>query len=109
MSLDVYLVVTKPTEVYESNITHNLNLMAREVSEDFYKTLWRPEELNLTTAEQLIPMLTAGLNTLLSDPERFKKFNPSNGWGSYERLVEFVDHYLHACKETPNAEVRASR
>ena len=31
MSLDVYLTVTKPTCVYDANITHNLSKMAAAV------------------------------------------------------------------------------
>jgi hypothetical protein len=107
MSLDVYLTAVRPTEVYSRNITHNLNKMAMEAG--MYEALWRPDEINVTTAEQLVPLLETGLETLRSDPDRFKKFNPENRWGSYESLVNFVEDYLQACKENPDAEVRACR
>lgn len=107
MSLDVTLTVTKPTEVFEWNITHNLGQMAREAG--IYNALWRPEEINVTTAEQLVPLLTAGLETLLGNPDHFRKFNPENGWGTYEGLVEFVVRYLDACSKNPDAEVRVCR
>ena len=119
MSLDVYLTAARPTEVfsyltavrptevYWRNITHNLNNMATGAG--MYEALWRPEEINVTKAEQLVPLLEAGLETLRSDPERFKKFNPENGWGNYEGLVDFVESYLHACKENPDAEIRVCR
>lgn len=74
-----------------------------------YYALWRPDEIGITTAAQLIQPLKAGLAKLDSDPERFEKLNPSNGWGSYERLVSFVRDYLRACEETPDAKVYASR
>ena len=107
MSLDVYLTAVRPTEVYSRNITHNLGKMAAEAG--IYEALWRPEEINVTTAEQLVPLLETGLETLRADPERFKKFNPENGWGDYEGLVNFVETYLEACKENPDAEVNVSR
>ena len=107
MSLDVYLTVTKPTEVFQWNITHNLGKMAREAG--IYEALWRPEEINVTTAEQLVPLLTAGLETLRGNPDHFHKFNPENGWGNYKGLVKFVEKYLEACIENPDAEVRACR
>ena len=107
MSLDVYLTAVRPTEVYWRNITHNLGKMAAEAG--IYEALWRPEEINVATAEQLVPLLEAGLETLRADPERFKKFNPENGWGDYEGLVNFVEAYLEACKENPDAEVNVSR
>ena len=94
-------------EVYSANITHNLNKMAREAG--IYEHLWRPEEIGITKANQLIVPLSAGLIILRSDPERFQKLNPENGWGNYVGLVKFVENYLDACKKYPDAEVYASR
>lgn len=94
-------------EVYSGNITHNLNRMATEAG--IYEHLWRPDEIAITKAKQLIDPLRVGLDILKSDPERFKKFNPENGWGSYEGLVQFVEDYLNACYEFPEAEVEVSR
>lgn len=94
-------------EVYSSNITHNLNQMAREAG--IYKYLWRPDEIGINKAAQLIDPLRAGLELLKSDPARFKKFNPENLWGTYEGLVRFVENYLQACVSYPSAEVRVSR
>jgi hypothetical protein len=74
--------------VYHANITHNLNKMAGEAG--FYQALWRPEELNITKASQLIDPLRSGLEILLSTPEKFKVFNPKSGWGDYQGLVQFV-------------------
>lgn len=90
-------------EVYTANITHNLNRMAREAG--IYEVLWRPEEIGITHAAQLIAPLTDGLALLRSDPERFERFNPVNAWGSYEGLVRFVVEYLEACTSYPTAEV----
>jgi hypothetical protein len=53
--------------------------------------------------------LRAGLELLRGDPERFKKHNPENGWGSYEGLIDFVENYLEACEEYPNADINISR
>ena len=107
MSLDVSLTVTKPTEVFQWNITHNLGAMAREAG--IYEALWRPEEFGFVRAHQLIEPLTKGLEVLKNHPEDLRKFNPENGWGTYGGLVEFVEKYLEACIENPDAEVRACR
>lgn len=93
--------------VYEANITHNLNSMADEVG--IYKHLWRPDEIGIDKAEQLIAPLREGLARLQADPERCKKLNPANGWGTYELLVSFVREYLAACQEYPDATVRVWR
>jgi len=107
MSLDVTLTAIRPTEVYERNITHNLNKMAAEAG--IYEHLWRPDELGITKAQQLIKPLRAGLDLLVSDPEHFKVFNPENGWGDYVSLVEFVREYLSACEVNLDADVSVSR
>lgn len=95
------------TTVYNRNITHNLGKMAGAAG--IYEHLWRPEEIGIERAKQLIEPLTAGLERLQADPETFKVHNPPNGWGDYAGLVRFVTEYLNACKEYPEAHVRASR
>ena len=93
--------------VFSANITHNLTEMAEEAG--IYKPLWRPEEVGITKASQLIPLLQAGLALLKSDPERFKWYNPSNGLGSYDDFVPWVEEYLKACEEHPDATVEVDR
>lgn len=103
-----FMVASEEDEtVFEWNITHNLNKMAGEAG--IYEALWRPEEIDITHAAQLIEPLGTGLALLKSSPERFKAFNPSNGWGNYEGLVGFVEAYLVACARHPSAEIRVSR
>jgi hypothetical protein len=93
--------------VYENNITHNLWEMAEAAG--IYKHLWKPEELHIYTASELIEPLKAGLKELKSNPKKYKKYNPANGWGNYENLVEFVEDYLNACKKYPSATITVSR
>jgi len=108
MSLDVYLSCDCCGEdVYEANITHNLNTMAGEAG--LYFPLWRPLEIEATIAEDIIQPLTVGLEKLLADPETFKQFNPENGWGDYDGLVRFTRNYLAACIKFPNSVILASR
>lgn len=107
MSLDVYLKAVRPTTIYSANITHNLNQMASAAG--IYKHLWRPEELGIKTARELIEPLRAGLALLKSDEPRFRTHDAPNGWGRYPHLVEFVTEYLAACEENPDAEIEVSR
>lgn len=106
MSLDVYLKVGDDT-VFEANITHNLNRMTDAAG--CYQALWRPEELQIDRAEQLIEPLKDSLTALVSDPTRFEALNPENGWGKYDDLVTFVIGYLKACIQNPDAIVVISR
>jgi hypothetical protein len=74
-----------------------------------YQCLWRPEELGITKAEQLIEPLEKGLDDLKARPEHFETFNASNGWGMYKHFIPFVESYLNACKAHPDANVEVSR
>ncbi len=112
MSLDVHLSAIRETEVYWANITHNLNKMASQVrcgKQTLYEYLWRPEEIGIKNASELIEPLEEGLAELKAHPEIYEKFNASNGWGMYEHFVPFVEKYLEACKENPDAKVEVSR
>lgn len=111
MSLDVVLSEYDmqgelgPAEknVYERNVTHNLVPMAKEAG--LYEFIWRPD--NFTYARELVEPLVKGLRLLKENPDRFKKFNHSGGYGKYEEFVEFVEDYLQACKKYPDALVYA--
>ena len=114
MSLDVDLMVTQPCSVYSGNITHNLGKMASEVKLSngmtLYQVLWRPDEqVGLKYAKDISDLLDEGWNILMADPEHFKKFDPDNGWGSYEGLEKFVYNYRNACWDNPDAELSISR
>ena len=112
--------------LYSSNITHNLNRMADEAG--LYEALWRPymlkteidfgddysteykfEEENPSKAHELIAVIEKGLADLKAKPKHYEKFNSSNGWGMYEHFVPFVETYLEALKEFPDADVEVSR
>lgn len=106
-SLPVTCEVDDNAYTYRANITHNLTEMAEEAG--IYLELWRPDENNITHARQLIEPLRAGIERLKSDPDRYKAFNPSNGWGTYEYLILFTENYLAACEANPDAEVSVWR
>lgn len=114
MSLDVSLVVkadtgNKDTEdiyVFDSKITHNLNTMANQAG--IYYHCWRPEELGISKAHEIIQPLKDGLDKLKNDPEYFKQFNAKNGWGIYDDFVPWVEEYFNACIKYPNATIETS-
>ena len=121
--------------VYSANITHNLNTMADVAG--IYEALWRPyklkniyfkfgkdeseasnlnydkeyeiEQNTIVLANDLIEPLRHGLHELKLNPDKYKTYNPENGWGSYDGLVRFVENYLNACYQYPNAKVEVSR
>lgn len=113
-------------ELYWANITHNLGKMAGKAG--IYEALWRPYRLRkdfketdnydeeykfeksvVIHAKDIIDVLEKGLKKLKSKPVYFEKFNSENGWGMYEHFVPFVEKYLEACKENPEAIIEVSR
>lgn len=113
MSLDVYLEPAKCSHCgrsdrgFTSNITHNLWAMANEAG--IYGIVWHPDENGITTARQLIEPLRKAIADMKADPERFKRFNASNGWGLYEHFIPWLEEYLQACEKMPDAGVSVSR
>lgn len=118
MSLDVYLRTIKtcshcgqPTGeteiVYDANTTHNLGAMAKEAG--IYQHVWYPEELGITTASELIESLTKGILDMKARPNYYKQFNAANGWGTYEQFIPWLEKYLEACTDYPDAVIEVSR
>ncbi len=107
MSLDVWLKNEAGEKLYSRNITHNLTEMADKAG--IYKCLWRPEEIGITHARQLIDPLDSGVALLATQKARFEKFNSPNGWGLWEHFLPFCADYLQACRDHPDALVRVSR
>lgn len=108
MSLDVTIVVVRKVAVFDANITHNLRKMAKAVSEEFYKAVWHPEDLGITTTTQLYNYLFDGLVELKSKPDFYRQFDSPNGWGVYEHFVPWLENYLKACEENPDGEIEVS-
>jgi hypothetical protein len=94
-------------EVFSANCTHNLSRMAQEAG--IRDAVWAPELNGIERAEHLIDPVKRGIETLEGDPERFKAFNPENGWGTYESLLEFLRSILDAALRWPEASVHVWR
>lgn len=113
MSLDVYLLgdvcphCHRFDELFWNNITHNLGTMAAEAG--IYKHVWRPEEIGIKHAKELIEPLTKAIADMKERPDHYKQFNSPNGWGLYEHFVPWLEKYLAACKENPEASISVSR
>lgn len=118
MSLDIYLsrqrqisydngeTFTEDEEdLFNCNITHNLGAMAEEAG--IYKALWGHEEVK--TARELLDKIISGVHTMELEPERFKKFDASNGWGTYDDFMPWLYRLIEKLREYPNAKVYISR
>lgn len=98
---------------FHINITHNLTNMASQCKTmglcinynpdkkdilTLYDLLWHPKDnlnIEVPTLEYLTDIITC-YKKLLECPEYFKKYNPENGWGTYEQLVKRTKEYIIA-------------
>lgn len=110
---DVPVQIYENDEFWHGNITHNLKEMAEkcDISEDpsdpidLFDLLWGNKQLAEDTDMEKVAEYTARLTKCLFklkvNPEYFKEFNPSNGWGDYELLVSFVTDFIEALLSMP--------
>ena len=95
MSLDIYIRAKREVDIYESNITYNLAPM-------YYKCVDKEkgmEKLNGMTCKDALPILNNAINDLIDNQTEYEKLNPSNGWGSYEGLLEELKKMKECCEE----------
>lgn len=99
------------------NYTHNTNCMIAAVLEDAGKEVgsawWndlRKEKgdywctaLNGLTGAEGAKLLTLIIDGLAANPSRFIAMNPSNGWGSYQRLLPILRQMRDASQDWPSA------
>jgi hypothetical protein len=83
------------------NLTYNLNRMLHAAG--FYG--WK--SIKDEHAGEVGRHLRDVHNRLIADSDRFRAYNPSNGWGSYEDAVAVIGGLASACEAHPDAMVRA--
>ena len=133
MSLDFYVIIPEqmyyirengstinipsPDCNYEilhvGNITHNLNEMAKHVPVSktltLYNILWRPHESDLKTTDDILEYVTIAVKYLIDHEEELLQYNPDNGWGNYESLLDFSKQVGSACIFHPHCDIEVSR
>lgn len=91
--------------VFDVNITHNLSNMADLAG--LYYPLWQLKDVE--TAKDLIVPLKIGIKKMKDSPEIFKSLDASNGWGTYEDFMPWLERLLEVCENNPNSKVEVSR
>lgn len=125
MSLDIHLEIPAPVitcphcggalpgsssdaiEVHSQNITHNLGPMAADAG--IYEALWHAEDIRDFNAGKLAAILEPAISEMKAYPDKYRRKDASNGWGTYDQFVPWLERLLEACKENPECSVRSSR
>lgn len=103
MSLDLTLYKRtgespeEEVDIWWRNITHNLSGMADHVptgAYTLYQLLWRPDEHGFDrVTNEYIRLVIDAIPYMYDHRKELERFNPENGWGSYEGLMAFVNDY----------------
>ena len=54
-------------------------------------------------------MLKDGIEVMKNNPEFYKTFDSSNGWGLYIHFLPWLEKYADACEKYPDAKIWVSR
>lgn len=79
------------------NHTTNTAAMIKEVCGSY------PSDWNGKSCAELTPILESGVTELKRYSQKYRQFEPGNGWGTVETTIEFLDHILENCKNYPTA------
>ena len=106
MSLDLYLKCPCcKKEVWASNYTYNVSPMWYAIFPNHDQML--PIE-GMSGVESLT-VLGRAIDALRADPEKFRKMDPSNSWGSYQTFLAWVETLFESAREYPDCIWGASR
>ena len=97
---DGHKMYVEDSDIY---ITHNLTDMASEAW--VYEVLWRPGEKD--KLKNIKGTVDRAINEMREDPERFKKHNPPNGFGTYESFLNALIAIHSLCTLYPNAYIES--
>jgi hypothetical protein len=101
VSLDLDLEEVLPTDVFSTNITHNVIPMWREAG--VYDALYMSEGKR---AGDFIEALDNGVEDMSAHPDKYRAMDADNGWGTYEQALPWLKEVRRKFLEHPNAIIR---
>lgn len=108
MSLDITFYRENEVDDASYNITHNMNVMAEHIplqnGYTLYDMLWRGDEMSpkINKAYQMTDSLIEAIKYLALHKNELIQYNPSNGWGNFDCLFDFVGRCLVASIAYPD-------
>lgn len=84
---------------YYKNYTYNVSPM-------FYDAIACPDGirgLRGAKGRDCLPILTAAIEKMAADPEKYRTMNPKNGWGDYDGALETLRTLRAWCEQSPDA------
>lgn len=108
MSWDISISPLPDDEDYQGhevdNYTWNVGPMYREAIPE-----WNGfNEWHGLRCEDVADRLLQGIIAMRQNPEKYRKLNPSNGWGNYEGALEFLEKIEATCRKWPHLYLQVS-
>lgn len=79
------------------NHTSNTSDMIKEVCGS------RPPEWGGRSCKEMYPILMQGISLLTIFPQKYRAFEPVNGWGTVETTTAFLEKIAANCEQYPDA------
>lgn len=117
MSYDIYLRAESCQDNRPGNYTYNVDAMFALALGDPESRVRRVTDIFLHRGDPVlsrflhmragdcIEALSEAVTDMRENPAQYIKLNPPNGWGNYEGALEYLQHFLDACNDSPNATV----
>lgn len=98
MSVDLSIKAKREVDIYDTNITYNLAPM-------YYKAIDKDlglKKLKGMTCEKALPIINKAIDDMIKNRKEYEKLNPSNGWGTYDGLLEIFREMRTICEDNPD-------
>lgn len=79
------------------NHTYNTAAMIKEVCGSY------PSDWDGRKCADMYPIIAQGAALLRDNPQRYRQFEPSNGWGTVETTLDFLMKIADNCEKYPTA------
>lgn len=100
MSYNVRIVEEKYSSNYTYNVYNMLQAALEQLQEEQLVESYFYHWSNLLTdSGNEIPNLNLLIKELKSKPDTYKKFNPANGWGDYNGVINWLQNIKDNFKE----------
>ena len=97
MSYDFIIKASEDThERYERNVTYNNSTILKRAG-------FHPSVLNGINVYRLIPVVNNCITLMEDNLEYFKQFDPDNGWGGYDDVLNFFHEVRNYMVDAPDA------
>lgn len=98
MSINIKILALRKIPIFDTDITYNLAPM-------YYKAI--DEELGFKkikgmNCKKALPIIDNAIKNMIEEKEEYIKLNPSNGWGSYDGLIEDLKQMRECCEDNPD-------